>query len=104
MKWRIVRRSRSFVRIELFGGDGLVGRQYIGIEGSISKGYRWYSGTNVLGYDGFEGNFKEVSQDVAIHRAVKLWKLRLQEIVNAFHDAEVPIPEPVEVKGEVSND
>lgn len=101
MKWRIVCRSRSFVRIELFGGDGFVGRQSIGIEGSISKGYRWYSGTNVLGYGGFEGNFKEVSQDVAIHRAVKLWKLRLQEIVNAFHAAEVPINEQAEVQRKV---
>lgn len=76
--------------MELFE-DGLTHNvAYIHIEGSKANGYRWYSGTEILGYGGFKGTFKDVSQDAAIQTAIGRWKLRVQEIVNSFYEAEVP--------------
>jgi len=102
VRWRIVRKDRSVVRVELLSENGkpgcvYTGKHYINIEGSKAKGYRWYSGTEVLGCNGFEGKFKDVSQDAAIETAIKQWNLRLQEIVNSFYAAEVP--ESAEDKG-----
>lgn len=93
------------VRVELLSENGkpgcvYLGKHYINIEGSKAKGYRWYSGTEVLGCNGFEGKFKDVSQDAAIETAIKQWKLRLQEIVDLFTDAD--IPESVEAEGGAS--
>lgn len=99
MKWRIVRRDRSKVRVELFEEGIPRNTAYINIEGSKAKGYRWYSSTEILGHGVFDGKFKDVSQDAAIETAIKQWKMRLQEIVDLFTDAD--IPEPVEVKGKV---
>ena len=89
MKWRIVHRNRSEVRVELFEDRLPRSICYILIEGSKAKGYRWYSNTEILMH-GVGGFFKDVSQDAAIQTAINRWKLRVQEIVNSFYEAEVP--------------
>lgn len=88
MNWRIVRRDRSVVRVELFEEDGRTyGRNYINIEGSKAKGYRWYSGTEVFGSEVLGGRFKDVSQDAAIQTAIRMWGLMIQEVVNEYTSA-----------------
>lgn len=91
MKWNVVERDRSRVRLELFEGAGIYGRQYINLSGSIANGYKWYSGTTVMGHSGFSGTFKDESQDAAIETAIKQWDMRLQEIVDAFLNADLPV-------------
>lgn len=78
------------VRVELFENGQTRDLAYINIEGSKSKGYRWYSDTEVLGCGGFEGEFRDDSQDNAIQRAIIQWKLRFVYIANQFTISKFP--------------
>ncbi len=84
MKWHVVRRDRSQVRLELIDDARICGRPYISLAGSIANGYEWYSNAAVMGLGGFGGEFKDQSQDAAIETAIGQWKLRLREVVDVF--------------------